>query len=64
MRKSRISCITRSAWSVYSKFAEDKTSFLLYVQESESFLPIPKGELTLIQIHELHALLEARLPHD
>jgi hypothetical protein len=55
---------SRSAWQVYTKFVEDKTSFILYVQGSETFVPIPKGELTLAQIDELRALLAARLPHD
>jgi YcxB-like protein len=55
---------SRSAWQVYSKVAEDANSFILYLHAGESFLPIPKGELTLIQIDELRSLLEARLPHD
>ena len=52
---------SRSAWKVYSKFAEDAASFILYLQGNLTFLPIPKSELTLSQIDELRALLDARL---
>jgi hypothetical protein len=52
---------SRSAWQVYSKFSEDDKSFILYLQGNQTFLPIPKGELTLIQIDELRSLLTARL---
>jgi hypothetical protein len=54
--------VTRSSWKIYSKFAEDAKTFVIYLQESHDFLPIPKGELTLAQIDELRALLAARLP--
>jgi len=53
---------TRSAWQVYTKFAEDPKSFILFMTGSNAFLPIPKGELTEGQIDELRALLTARLP--
>jgi len=52
---------TRSAWQVYSKFVEDPKSFILMTDGSQSFLPIPKGELMDGQIDELRALLSARL---
>lgn len=55
---------TRSAWSVYSKFQEDDKSFVLFLQASQAFIPIPKGELTLAQIDELRSLLTARLPKE
>jgi hypothetical protein len=56
--------VTRSAWKIYSKFAEDPKTFILFLQGTHDFLPIPKGELTLAQIDELRALLVARLPAD
>jgi hypothetical protein len=55
---------SRSSWKVYSKFAEDAASFVLYIQGNLSFLPIPKNELAVTQIDELRSLLEARLPRD
>jgi hypothetical protein len=51
----------RSAWTVYSKFQEDEKSFVLFLQGSQAFVPIPKGELTLAQIDELRSLLTARV---
>ncbi len=55
---------SRSSWQVYSKFAEDAASFVLYIQGNLSFLPIPKNELTMTQIDELRSLLDARLSRD
>jgi hypothetical protein len=51
----------RSAWKVYDRFAEDEKSFILFLAGSTAIMPIPKGELTLIQIDELRTLLAARL---
>jgi hypothetical protein len=56
--------VARSAWTIYRKFIEDEKSFVLFLQNSDNILPIPKGELTLAQIDELRALLSARLPSE
>ena len=53
---------SRSAWKVYDRFAEDEKSFVLFLAGSTAILPIPKGELTLVQIDELRTMLEARFP--
>lgn len=53
---------SRSSWDVYSKFAEDSRSFILYKAGGHGFFPIPKNYLTIAQVDELHTLLEARLP--
>jgi YcxB-like protein len=55
---------SRSSWDVYSKYAEDSKSFILYKADGHGFLPIPKDYLTVTQIDELHTLLEARLPSE
>ena len=52
----------RTDWKVYSKFAEDKESFVLFQEGSLLFLPIPKSNLTIPEVDELHTLLEAHLP--
>jgi hypothetical protein len=52
---------TRSAWQVYSKFVEDKYSFVMFLSGSENILPIPKNQLGLTDVDELRALLTARL---
>ena len=52
----------RSAWDIYSKFVEDKDSFVLFQKADHEILPIPKHHLSPGQIDELHNLLEARLP--
>lgn len=54
--------IARSAWQVYTKFAEDKDSFILFEQGNHKFLPIPKSYLRESEIDELRSLLAARLP--
>ncbi|MDP9052661.1 MAG: YcxB family protein [Acidobacteriota bacterium] len=53
---------SRSAWKVYDRFTEDDSLFILFLAGSEEIMPIPKGELTLMQIDELRSLLSARLP--
>jgi YcxB-like protein len=53
---------TRSSWDTYSKFAEDKNSFILFRKLDETILPIPKNHLTIAQVDELHTLLTARIP--
>ncbi len=54
--------ISRSSWDLYEKFAEDKTSFVLYLKADQTFLPIPKVHLTDAQADELRALLKSRMP--
>jgi hypothetical protein len=54
--------ISRSAWQVYSKFAEDKDSFILFELGNHKFLPIPKSYLRESEADELRSLLMARLP--
>lgn len=53
---------SRSAWDLYSKFVEDKNSFVLFQKADHGIVPIPKDHLTPPQIDELHNLLTARLP--
>jgi hypothetical protein len=55
---------TRSAWQIYSKFVEDKYSFVLFLAGSEDILPIPKNQLGMTDVDELRALLTARLEHE
>jgi hypothetical protein len=55
--------ISRSAWKVYDRFAEDQKSFILFVAGTTSIMPIPKGELTFAQIDELRTMLKARFPN-
>jgi hypothetical protein len=52
---------TRTAWSVYSRFIQDNDMFVLFMDKSLEFVPIPKSYLTIGQIDELQALLTARL---
>ena len=52
----------RTDWKLYSKFAEDKECFVLFQAGSILFLPIPKSNLTIPQVDELHSLLGAHLP--
>jgi hypothetical protein len=52
---------TRSAWKLYSKFAEDKECFILFHRDDHGFIPIAKDHLTHLQVDELRALLESRL---
>jgi hypothetical protein len=54
----------RSAWQVYSKFVEDKYSFVMFLAGSEAIVPIPKNQLGLTDVDELRALLTARLVND
>jgi hypothetical protein len=54
--------ISRSAWQVYSKFAEDKNSFILFELGNHKFLPIPKSYMRESEIDELRSMLTARLP--
>jgi hypothetical protein len=51
---------TRTA---YSKFSEDRSSFVLYVQGNRMFVPIPKRELSSTEIDELRSLFKTNLPH-
>jgi hypothetical protein len=53
---------SRSAWNVYDRFAEDQKSFILFVAGSTAIMPIPKSELTIVQVDELRAMLAARFP--
>jgi hypothetical protein len=55
---------SRSAWKVYSKFVEDKHSFVMFLAGSEAILPIPKNQLGLTDVDELRALMTARLAHE
>jgi hypothetical protein len=53
---------SRSAWDIYSKFVEDKDSFVLFQKADHGIVPIPKHHLSPAQVDELHDLLTARLP--
>jgi hypothetical protein len=52
----------RTTWSAYIKFAENKDVFILFQQGNQIFVPIPKRDLTTLQIDELRSLLNAHLP--
>ena len=51
----------RSPWEAHIKFAEDENTFILFQQDNQIFIPIPKRELTVSQIDELRTLLETHL---
>jgi hypothetical protein len=62
LRLTTTAGVARSSWDMYSKFVEDKSSFVLYQKLDNAIVPIPKHHLTEPQIDELHNLLTARLP--
>jgi hypothetical protein len=62
LRNSTTDAITRTDWKVYSKFAEDRESFVLFLDGSLLFFPVPKSNLTRFQVDELRNLLEAHMP--
>jgi hypothetical protein len=62
LRNSTTDAIVRTDWKVYSKYAEDKNSFVLFHAESVLFFPVPKSNLTYPQVDELRNLLEAHMP--
>lgn len=45
------------AWSVYTKFVEDKSNFLIMQQGNLIFVPIPKRELSPQRVEEVRSLL-------
>jgi hypothetical protein len=51
----------RTSWSVYEKFAENESVFILYQEGNQGIVPITKAFLTYLQIEELRSLLEANL---
>jgi hypothetical protein len=55
---------TRSSWQVYTKFVEDKYSFVMFLAGSEAILPIPKNQLGWTDVDELRALMTARLARE
>ncbi len=62
LRNSTTDAITRTDWSIYSRYAEDKDSFVLFHADSVLFFPVPKSNLTTPQVDELRSLLEAHMP--
>lgn len=54
--------IKRTAWTVYTKFAENDDVFILYQEGNHDFFPIVKSFLTGLQVDELRSLLGAHLP--
>jgi hypothetical protein len=62
LRNSTTDAITRTDWNIYSRFAEDKDSFVLFHADSVLFFPVPKSNLTGPQVDELRSLLEAHMP--
>jgi hypothetical protein len=54
----------RTSWDLYTKFVEDKASFILYKKLDNGILIIPKHHLTEGQADELRNLLKARLDPD
>jgi hypothetical protein len=53
--------VARSSWDLYTKFVEDKNSFILYQKLDHGILIIPKQHLTEGQADELRNLLVARM---
>ena len=64
LRLTTTTGVSRSSWDIYSKFVEDKTSFVLYQKSDHGLLIIPKDYLTEPQSDELRNLLKARLAPD
>jgi hypothetical protein len=62
LRNSTTDAVTRTEWKIYSKFAEDKDSFVLFHTGSVTFFPVPKSNLTTPQVDELRNLLQAHMP--
>jgi hypothetical protein len=62
LRLTTTAGVSRASWDTYSKFVEDKDSFILYQKADHGIVPIPKHHLTDPQCDELRALLVARLP--
>jgi hypothetical protein len=62
LRNSTTDAIVRTDWKIYSRFAEDKDSFVLFHADSVLFFPVPKSNLTVPEVEELRALLEAHMP--
>jgi hypothetical protein len=56
--------VARSSWDLYTKFVEDKNSFILYHKLDNGVLIVPKHHLTEGQCDELRNLLIARLSPD
>jgi hypothetical protein len=52
---------SRTTWSAYTRFGEDKKTFVLFVQGNRVFIPFPKRELTSLQVDELRSLFETHL---
>jgi hypothetical protein len=61
LRNSTTDAVTRTDWKIFSKFAEDKDSFVLFHEASVLFFPVPKSNLTRPQVDELRSLLEAHI---
>jgi YcxB-like protein len=55
---------SKMEWRAWGSFAEDESSFVLGQRGSTYFMPIPKRELTPIQITELRSLFETHIPHN
>ena len=51
--------VARTAWSVYEKFAENDSVFILYQTGNQGIVPIPKAHMTSLQIDEMRSLLKA-----
>ncbi|MCU1253698.1 MAG: hypothetical protein JWQ49_6727 [Edaphobacter sp.] len=52
----------RTGWHTYIKFAESNETFILFQQGNQIFIPVPKRELSPLQIDELRSLFETHLP--
>lgn len=61
LRMTTTAGVARSSWDMYSKFVEDKSSFILFHKLDHGIVPIPKEQLTEPQVDELRAMLTARL---
>ena len=53
---------SRSSWRLYLKFAENRSTFIVYQMGNLVFIPIPKRELTATQIDGVRSILSSHLP--
>ena len=53
-----------TGWEIYTKFAENAKTFILFQKGSQLFIPIPKRDLNPLQIEELRALMKQGIGRD
>lgn len=53
-----------TGWEIYTKFAENAKTFILFQKGSQLFIPIPKRDLNPLQIEELRMLMKQGIGRD